>query len=40
MPLTEVKAVLDALVRRDYGGDPTRRWWDVMRDEGREGGEG
>jgi hypothetical protein len=36
MPLEEAKAVLDALVRRDYGGEPQRRWWDVMRDEGEE----
>ncbi len=34
MPLLEVKAVLDELVRRDYGGQPTRRWWDAMRAEG------
>jgi len=34
MSLHEAKDVLDALVRRDYGGAPTRRWWDVMRDEG------
>ena len=36
MPLEEAKAVLDALVRRDYGGEPQRRWWDVMREEGEE----
>ena len=40
MSLHEVKGVLDDLVRRDYGGDPTRRWWDVMREEGGEGDEG
>ena len=34
MPLLEVKAVLDELVRRDHGGQPTRRWWDAMRAEG------
>ena len=33
MTLWEVKAVLDDLVRRDYGGDPARRWWDVMRED-------
>ena len=33
MSLWEAKAVLDALVRRDYGGEPERRWWDVMNDE-------
>ena len=31
--LREAKDVLDALVRKDYGGAPTRRWWDVMREE-------
>lgn len=31
MPLTEVKATLDALVRAQQC--PTRRWWDVMREE-------
>ena len=36
MPLEEVKAHLETLLRRDYGGAPQRRWWDVMRDE-REG---
>ena len=33
LTLWEVKAVLDALLRRDYGGVPERRWWDVMREE-------
>src|SRR5688500_6629394 len=33
MALLEVKEVLDALVRRDHGGEPGRRWWDVMKDE-------
>ena len=33
LSLWEVKAVLDALVRRDYGREPQRRWWDVMREE-------
>jgi len=36
MSLLEVKAVLDELVRREYGGQPTRRWWDVMREDGAE----
>ncbi|HEX6059237.1 MAG TPA: hypothetical protein VFZ11_09505 [Gemmatimonadaceae bacterium] len=31
--LLEAKTALDRLVRGDYGGQPTRRWWDVMRDE-------
>ena len=33
MTLWEAKEVLDGLVRRAHGGSPTRRWWDVMRDE-------
>jgi hypothetical protein len=32
MSLSEVKAALDRLVRDRSA--PTRRWWDVMRDEG------
>jgi hypothetical protein len=32
MPLEEVKAVLDDLVRAN-APTPPRRWWDVMRDE-------
>ena len=39
LSLWEVKAVLDTLVRRDYGGEPQRRWWDVMREEGRGKGD-
>lgn len=31
MPLGEVKAVLDDLIRAAMPG-PARRWWDVMRD--------
>jgi len=32
MPLEEVKAILDDLIRaRDP--EPSRKWWDVMRDE-------
>ena len=34
MPLVEVKRTLDALIRAQDGGKPTRRWWDAMRDEG------
>src|SRR5690606_23706385 len=34
LTLGETKAVLDDLVRRDYGGAPERRWWDAMRAEG------
>ena len=33
MPLERVKAHLEELLRRDYGGAPGRRWWDAMRDE-------
>ena len=33
MTLWEAKAVLDELVRRAHGGEPARRWWDVMRDD-------
>ena len=32
MGLDEAKATLDALIRRDYGGPPQRRWYDVVRD--------
>lgn len=40
LSLREAKDVLDALVRRDYGGAPQRRWWDVMRadEDGEERG--
>lgn len=37
LSLWEVKRVLDELVR-SVGGGPERRWWDVMREEGEEGG--
>ena len=30
MPLLTVKATLDALIRKQEGGAPKRRWWDVM----------
>lgn len=32
MPLGEVKAILDDLIRASAPA-PSRRWWDVMRDE-------
>jgi hypothetical protein len=32
MPLEEVKAILDDLIRA-RAPEPTRKWWDVMRDE-------
>jgi len=34
MPLRTVKATLDTLVRKQDGGAPRRRWWDVMQEEG------
>jgi hypothetical protein len=33
MPLEQVKAILDDLVRANQPSPP-RKWWDVMRDEG------
>ncbi len=33
LSLWQTKDVLEALVRRDYGGAPARRWWDAMRAE-------
>jgi hypothetical protein len=33
-PLAEVKALLDRLIAQKQGAEPTRRWWDAMRDEG------
>jgi hypothetical protein len=30
MPLLTVKAKLDALIRKQEGGAPKRRWWDFM----------
>lgn len=36
MSLEEVKRTLDALVTERQGAAPTRKWWDVMRDEPRE----
>jgi hypothetical protein len=32
MPLGEVKAILDDLIR-SKAPEPPRRWWDVMRDD-------
>lgn len=34
MPLQEVRALLHTLVRERGGGEPRRKWWDAMRDEG------
>jgi len=39
VPLLTAKATLDTLVRKRAGGTPTRRWWDVMRDEDLRGGD-
>ncbi len=33
MPLLTVKATLDTLIRKQPGGPPARRWWDVMKVE-------
>jgi hypothetical protein len=33
-PLDEVKALLDRLIAERRGAEPSRRWWDAMRDEG------
>ncbi len=38
-PLAEVKALLDRLIAQRAGAAPTRRWWDVMRDEGDDSGD-
>jgi hypothetical protein len=33
MTLSEVKAVMEQLIREQAANKPTRRWWDAMRDE-------
>jgi hypothetical protein len=33
MTLSEVKAVLEQLIREQAADKPPRRWWDAMRDE-------
>src|SRR3982751_1433417 len=33
MALSEVKAVMEQLIREQAATNPTRRWWDAMRDE-------
>ena len=38
LPLSNVKILLDACIVAESGGTPSRRWWDVMRDEGDAGG--
>ena len=34
--LSEVKSALDALIAARQSGEPHRRWWDAMREEGNE----
>ena len=34
--LASVKSALDALIAAKRGPDKPRRWWDAMRDEGRD----
>jgi hypothetical protein len=36
IPLLAAKQALETLLHRDYGGAPTRRWWDVMREDADE----
>lgn len=36
MPLADVKSLLDGLIAERAGREPTRRWWDAMRDEGTD----
>jgi hypothetical protein len=36
VPLLIARATLDTLVRRQPGGAPARRWWDVMAAEDGE----
>jgi hypothetical protein len=33
LSLSETRKILDALIARSAGGRPTRRWFDVMREE-------
>lgn len=33
MTLSEVKTVMERLIREQAASKPTRRWWDAMRDE-------
>jgi len=37
LSLSQVRGVLHALIAKRAGAEPTRRWWDAMRDEGDEG---
>jgi hypothetical protein len=36
MSLSDVKALLETLLRQRERGSPNRRWWDAMRAEGTE----
>jgi hypothetical protein len=36
MSLDAVKSLLDRLIAERAGNEPTRRWWDAMRDEGQD----
>jgi hypothetical protein len=33
MTLSDVKSILERLIREQAANKPTRRWWDAMRDE-------
>ncbi len=37
LSLSQVRGVLHALIAERAGAEPTRRWWDAMRDEADEG---
>lgn len=37
LPLSHVLDLLNACIAVARGGTPSRRWWDVMRDEGADG---
>ena len=36
LPLADVKRLLDEAIAARAGSEPSRRWWDVMRDEDGE----
>ncbi len=40
LSLAAVKQLLEELIRAEHGDAPERRWWDAMRDERNEGGDG
>jgi hypothetical protein len=39
MPLGDVKSLLDELIAERAGHEPTRRWWDAMREGSDQGGD-